>query len=126
MNIKSLEMLEKSSLSEHAKEQIRREFSKKKDGNRTSNSPSNVERSTVNASIHTYAGTTFDTPVRVDIYSTRQRKTDIDNISGKAVLDGCVAAGIFKDDSPDFIECYQVHKPEISAEEKTIIVIEEV
>jgi Holliday junction resolvase RusA-like endonuclease len=126
VNIKSLEMLEKCSLSEHAKEQIRSEFSKKKAGNRVANSAPNVERAVVNELLFPYAGTTFNTPVRVDIYSTRQRKTDIDNISGKAVLDGCVAAGIFKDDSPDFIECYQVHKPEISAEEKTVIVIEEV
>ena len=126
MNIKSIEMLERCSLSEHAKEQIRREFSKKKNGNRDTYSTSNVERSVVNAPIHTYAGTTFNTPVRVDIYSSRKRKTDIDNISGKAVLDGCVEAGIFKDDSPDFIECYQVHKPTISNEEKTVIIIEEV
>lgn len=118
-------MLEKSSLSPYAKEQIRREF-EKKGRNRIADTASNVELSPKRKPIRSYEGATFNTPVRVDIFSTRCRKTDIDGISGKAALDGIVDCGILKDDSPDQIERYQIHKPTISKVEKTLIVIEEI
>lgn len=121
--IKSLSELEKSNLSEDAKRQIRKAFNAK--NNRTSHSASNLELSPRCKSMEAKASKRFTSPVRIDIYSTRERKTDIDNISGKAVLDGIVKSGILRDDSPDEIEAYQVHKATIGNEEKTIIVITE-
>jgi Holliday junction resolvase RusA-like endonuclease len=82
-----------------------------------------VERTTGNALLAEKKSSRFTAPVSISIYSTRCRATDIDNISGKAVLDGLVNCGIFKDDSPEFIESYQVHKAKIGKEEKTVISI---
>jgi Holliday junction resolvase RusA-like endonuclease len=113
--------LDSSCLGEYAKQQIRKAFNA--NHNRASNPTPHVERPARNESIPAYAGPKFTAPVCINIYSTRKRKTDIDNISGKAVLDGCVKSGIFKDDSPEFVEAYQVHRPEIGKEEKTVIII---
>lgn len=112
---------ESSNLGEYAKQQIRKVFNANR--NRAPHSSSHVERPSRDESIPAYAGPKFTAPVCINIYSTRKRKTDIDNISGKAILDGCVKSGIFKDDSPEFVEAYQVHRPEIDKEEKTVIVI---
>lgn len=113
--------LESSNLGEYAKQQIRKVLNANQ--NRASYTPSHLERPSCNESIPAYAGPKFTAPVHICIYSTRKRKTDIDNISGKAVLDSCVKSGIFKDDSPDFVSSYQVHRPEIGKEEKTVIII---
>jgi Holliday junction resolvase RusA-like endonuclease len=134
----TLDNLDKTNLGDYAKEQIRRSLAggsrfnaaacdkKAAPRNRASDTAANVEQYFVNATLPAYAGEKFNSPVRVDIYSTRCRKTDIDNISGKALLDGCVKSGIFTDDSPEYIRQYQVHNPEIGEEEKTLIVIEEI
>jgi hypothetical protein len=119
--IRTLAELEKSTFGEFAKQQIRKAFDANQ--NRAPNPSAHLECSFGNEPIPAYAGPKFVAPVHIDIYSTRKRKTDIDNISGKAVLDGCVKSGIFKDDSPDYVKSYQVHQPEIGEEEKTIIVI---
>lgn len=126
MRIHSLNELQKYGLPDHINVQIIREFRKIKNNDSPSIPASDVESAAINAPVSTYGGPTFDAFVSVDIYSTRKRKTDIDNISGKAALDGIVNSGILKTDSPDQIIRYQVHKPEISEKEETIIVIEEV
>jgi Holliday junction resolvase RusA-like endonuclease len=124
MKIKSLKDICLSGFPDHIKEQLRNEFSKNKNRNRASDTTSDVELPACGKSIRKNASATFNTPVRVDIYSARKRKTDIDNISGKAVLDGIVKSGLLKDDSPDQIESFQVHKPTISEIEKTVIIIQ--
>ena len=88
-----------------------------------------MEQGLGNALLGTQKIERFDAPVRIDIYSTRKGKTDIDNISGKAALDGIIKAGILKDDSTEFIKEYQVHRavPVTKTEdEKTEIVITEI
>lgn len=118
--------LAKTCFPEYIKDQIRHEFTKEKGNNRTSNTSSNLELPTRIKPICKNEGPTFNTPVRINIYSTRIRETDIDGISGKAALDGIVKSGILADDSPDQIESYQIHKPTISSEEKTVIEITEI
>lgn len=98
---------------------------KKTGGDRITNPNANMEFYACSASHEEKKSERFNTPVRVDIYSTRKRKTDIDNISGKAALDGIVNNQLLADDSPDEIAEYQVHKAEIGKIEKTTIVITE-
>jgi len=126
MKIRNLSELNKYPIPEHIKQQIVDAYRKKKNGDNTPHSVADMEPASRNESVPTYAGETFDSPVHIDIYSRRKKKTDIDNISGKAALDGIVNCGILETDSPDQIESYQVHKPEISPVEQTVIVIEEV
>lgn len=66
----------------------------------------------------------FVTPVRVFIYSIRNRLPDMDNISGKAVLDAIVNLGILQDDSKKWIPEQPRHTSEVGKEEKTVITIE--
>ncbi|HJZ06384.1 MAG TPA: hypothetical protein VJ327_11140 [Patescibacteria group bacterium] len=126
MSIKSLADIENTGYPEYIKEQLRCGFSEKKSRNRASDTTSDVELPFCRKSVCKNASATFNTSVRIDIYSTRKRKTDIDNISGKAALDGIIESGLLIDDSPDQIESYQVHKPKISNKEKTLIVIEQI
>lgn len=67
----------------------------------------------------------FDSPVRVTFVSIRARLADADGISGKAALDGIVAAGILRDDSAEFVQAVE-HRQEKGKREETRIVIEEV
>lgn len=125
MKIKNIADLGRYPFPDNIKRQIIDAFREKKNGCRAADSASHLEPASCHESVRTHAGEAFDSPVRIDIYSRRKTKTDIDNISGKAALDGIVAAGILKDDSPDWIESYCVHKPEICEKEETVIVIEE-
>jgi Holliday junction resolvase RusA-like endonuclease len=89
----------------------------------------NVEQGFGNALLGAQKIERFNAPVRIDIYSTRKSKTDIDNLSGKATLDGIVKAGILKDDSTEYIKEYQVHSAvpvSTTEEEETKIVITEI
>jgi hypothetical protein len=126
MRIHSLTELQSFGFPDHINVQIIREFRKTKNNDPPSVPASDVESAAINGPVSTYDGPTLNSYVSVDIYSRRKQKTDIDNISGKAVLDGIVNSGILETDSPDQIVRYQVHKPEISKTEETIIVIEEV
>ena len=60
---------------------------------------------------------------KIRIVSYRARLIDIDNISGKAVIDGLVHAGVLPDDSPEFVQ-EVVFTQRKSKEERTIIHIE--
>jgi hypothetical protein len=126
MKIRNLSELNKYPIPEHIKQQIVDAYRKKKNGDNTPHSVADMEPASRNESVSAYSGETFDSPVHIDIYSRRKKKTDIDNVSGKAALDGIVNCGILETDSPDQIESYRVHKPEISPVEQTVIVIEEV
>jgi len=64
----------------------------------------------------------FNSPVRVHFHSIRKRLADVDGISGKAVLDGIVIAGVLADDSPEFVK-QVTHSQEKGVEEKTIITV---
>ena len=70
----------------------------------------------------------FDTQVCITIHSYRRRLCDPDGISGKAVIDGIVKAGILTDDTPEQIKEVRFKQTKIKspAEEKTEIIISEV
>ncbi len=57
---------------------------------------------------------------RIKIVSYRKRLIDIDNISGKAAIDGLVHAGILEDDSPEYVSEVTFRQIK-SDEEKTIL-----
>ena len=63
-------------------------------------------------------------PVTITITSYRKRLCDADGISGKAAIDGIVAAGLLPDDSPEYVS--EVRYRQIkSSVEKTVITIED-
>jgi Holliday junction resolvase RusA-like endonuclease len=67
----------------------------------------------------------FTSPVRITITHTRNRLADMDNLSGKAVLDGCVAAGILADDTAQQVT--EIRTRQIKGDpERTEIEIEEI
>jgi Holliday junction resolvase RusA-like endonuclease len=89
----------------------------------------NLEQAFVDRLLATQKNKRFNAPVRIDIFSTRKGKTDIDNISGKAALDGFIKIGLLKDDSAEYIKEYQVHSAvpvSTTEEEETKIVITEI
>jgi len=45
-----------------------------------------------------------NTRYHIEFHSVRKRLADIDNLSGKAVLDAVVRAGILPDDSPKYVK----------------------
>lgn len=125
MKIRSINDLKRYGFPLHIQKQIIDGYRKTKTRHRVAGSSSHMESPSRNDSVGSYAGPSFNSFVHIDIYSRRKAKTDIDNISGKAALDGIVNAGILTTDSPDQITRYQVHKPEISFKEETVIIIEE-
>ena len=64
-------------------------------------------------------------PCSIHIHSKRKRATDADGISGKAVIDGAVHAGILPDDSTEFVKevSYSQEKASKGEAERTIITI---
>jgi len=94
-------------------------------GNRDTASDANVESNAGNAVDHQEAATAFTSQVRVTFHHTRNRLADIDGLSGKAVLDGIVEAGILATDSPKQVTEVR-HRQEKGGVEKTTVVIEEV
>lgn len=67
----------------------------------------------------------FDSPVRVHFHHIRKRLADLDNLCGKAVLDGLIACGILEDDRQAFVKEIK-HTQEIGKEERTIVTVEEI
>jgi len=64
-----------------------------------------------------------DSPCRIHLHSRRKRLTDADGVSGKAAIDGLVHAGIFIDDSPEYIQevSYSQEKIKKGEAEETLI-----
>lgn len=123
---RSLSDVEKSCLSEDAKEQIRNALKAKND-NRVTNPAPNVEQSFVCKPLGTKENPRFTNPVRIVVCSTRKRETDFRAISEKAVIDALVKNHILADDRKrKNIVSLIVEEPEISNDEKTVIVIEEI
>jgi hypothetical protein len=65
-------------------------------------------------------GAELDKRASIRVYSKRNRLTDPDGISAKAVIDGLVIAGVFPDDNSKFIKEVS-YCQEISAIEETVI-----
>ena len=67
-------------------------------------------------------------PCNIHLHSKRHRLIDVDNLYGKACIDGLRHAGFIKDDSPQYIArvIYTQEKIGKGEQEETIITIEEV
>jgi len=127
MNFKSIESIRRSSLPDHVKEQIEKEYAKKTTRNRNTNPAPDVEQSVVGQSMEAEADQRFDNPVRLRIVAYRSRETDCDrSISEKAVVDSLVKLKVLRDDSRKEIPFGPEFEVVISKEEKTLIVIEEI
>ena len=124
--IRSLNDLNKSNLGEYAKRQVRKYFNGTEDGNRTTDPAPDMERTFFCKPLGTKKNPRFNTPVRIVVRTTRRAQTDNRAVSEKAVVDGLVKAGIFKNDTKRWVKKITVPEPEISEEEKTLIIIEEI
>ena len=93
--------------------------------NSTQFSPPHLESHIIHASLSAKGITGLDTPCGIHIHSLRHRLTDPDGISGKAVIDGLVHAGVFTDDTTEQIKEITFSQEKIgkTEEEKTIITI---
>jgi hypothetical protein len=86
---------------------------------------SNMEQVALDESMATNEVPTFDSRVNIYVHSVRGRLVDADGISAKAAIDGIVARGILRDDSPEFVE--QVTFTQSKGDsESTTITIEEI
>ena len=63
--------------------------------------------------------------VSLHIHSRRKRLCDADGISGKAVIDGLVHAGLLQDDSPRFVEKVSYSQEKADTEETVIDILYE-
>jgi hypothetical protein len=97
---------------------------KKTNDNRTTDTTTDVEPYSRHAPLGEEETQRFASPVRIAIHSVRNRLADPDGISGKAVIDGIVGAGILSDDSPKQIEEVRFTQSK-GKRERTVIVIEE-
>jgi hypothetical protein len=87
-----------------------------------------VELPASGQSVQTCQGAAFGSRVDIEIVSYRSRLADADGISGKAAIDGLVAAGILRDDSAKEVRevRYRQIKVQNETDEKTEIVITEI
>ncbi len=91
----------------------------------TADPHADLEQDSGDAALRANEAPRFDSPVRITFIHFRKRLADIDGLSGKAAIDGLVAAGILADDSPQQVA--EVVNRQVKGEpERTEIVIEEV
>ena len=86
---------------EEFRKQIERQLSKA--GNNSSVSADNGKSSACDESLAAKEVPRLYPPCSIHIHSIRKRLCDPDGISGKAVIDGLVNAGVLPDDSPEYI-----------------------
>jgi len=87
------------------------------------NTTTNVESNSGDASVRKESFARFNSRVRIHIHSLRRRLADPDGISAKAAIDGLVKAGILKDDSAKEV-AEITYTQEKGQQEQTIITIE--
>lgn len=85
-----------------------------------------MEQDTGNGNMGTEGFTGFSTPCRVHFHSVRNRLADSDGISGKAVIDGLVHAGVFTDDTTKQVTETTHSQEKKRGKEYTEVTIEEV
>ena len=90
--------------------------------NNTTISLTDLEQNSSNAPLAKEKIKGLDTPCSIHIHSIRKRLADSDGISGKAVIDGIVHAGLLPDDSAKYIKEVSFSQ-EKGKEEITIIEI---
>jgi len=96
--------------------------------NNDSGQAADVELPAGGQSVQASQGAAPNTRNDIEIVSYRSRLADADGISAKAAIDGCVAAGILRDDSAKYVRevRYRQVKVQNETDEKTEIVITEV
>lgn len=62
-------------------------------------------------------------PAKIKILSFRKRPVDIDNISGKYVIDSLVSAGVLADDDPKHVSEVTHQQMATKDKEQTILII---
>jgi len=101
---------------------------KAKPRNRSTNKVSKLEFTAGSKPMETRKDPWFDSPVSLAFTHYRHRECDVDNLSAKAAIDGLVAAGILRNDSPKEVvkvshEQFKISKTQ---DERTVILITEV
>ena len=92
---------------------------------RASLSASDMESNPTDAALSADEASPRDPRVSIHVHSIRARLCDADGISAKAAIDGIVAAGLLKDDSPKHVKevTFSQEKGKV---EKTVITIKRV
>jgi Holliday junction resolvase RusA-like endonuclease len=90
---------------------------------RTTSPAANVEQAVGDALGCEEQHVPFASQVRIAFHCVRKRLADVDNLSGKAVIDGLVEAGILADDSAEQV-AEVTYRQTKGKTEKTIITIE--
>jgi len=93
--------------------------------NKTAVSTANMEQNSSNGISRKKQIKTQDPRCSIHLHSRRKRLTDADGVSGKAAIDGLVHAGIFIDDSPEYVQevSYSQEKIKENEAEETLIEI---
>jgi hypothetical protein len=96
--------------------------------NHDSGQAADVELSVSGQSVQACKGAAFGSRVDIEIVSYRSRLADADGISGKAAIDGIVAAGILREDSAKEVREVRFRQIKVQNEtdEKTEIIIQEI
>lgn len=94
------------------------------DRDRATGTVADLESDTCYAPLRAEETARLSSPVCIRIHSLRKRLADSDGISGKAVIDGIVKAGLLADDSPEFVKEVRFSQAKTEAEEKTLIILE--
>jgi len=91
-------------------------------------SVANVEQGARNEPVAKEKAPRFDGPVSIVFRSYRHRLADPDGLCGKYALDALVSAGVFPDDSGEYISkvSHEQVKVPRKEQERTEIIIEEV
>jgi len=100
-------------------------MNEKTDRDRNTATDANVESDSGDAALRANEIEALSSPCRVTFHHTRNRLADIDGLSGKAVLDGIVHAGILADDKAQQVAEVR-HRQSKGKIETTTIVIEEI
>ena len=94
-----------------------------KTNNRATDTATDMELDTSDELLGEKEAPRFSSPVRICFHSIRKRLADYDGLSGKAILDGIVHAGILADDSAKQVKEVS-HTQSKGKVEKTIVTIE--
>jgi hypothetical protein len=91
--------------------------------NRSTGAAANVESHLVHALKGAHAAEKLHPPVRITIHSIRRKLADSDGISGKALIDGIVKAGLLDDDSTEFVSEVRYTQEKTDGAEKTVVTL---
>lgn len=95
---------------------------------RTSVPAPDMEQDTGNAPMAEKEAPGLDTQrsCRIHVHSNRNRLTDADGVSAKAVIDALVLCNVLKDDSTQYVEAVSYSQSKVKGQETTILEISQV